>query len=240
MGTVSCKRQGNLFRLWGHLSQPDSDELRRLLEAYLREVPAGERQIDLSSLHTMAPAPAKTFIECLMSMDAKEPKVKVRAPPLVVRVLQAFGGEKALQIEAIPRPVPFEEAQGNPLSVKIHFPSEPPSRVGIPTPKAPLSVSPAPPPKPIAAQGVIPESQGEPLVPPDVELPPGLGALKKLQKGVEYTFHFSSGSEYLIGRIIEWVSGAWIVVDCKGVNRLLNLDQVAFVDFMTRSVGPGH
>lgn len=77
------------------------------------------------------------------------------------------------------------------------------------------------------------QREGQLLIPEEerpVEGPPILNEMVVL---ASYTFHFVGQEQELTVKALKHLGGAWILTDYKGTRRIVNLDQVSYIDLLT-------
>ncbi len=74
------------------------------------------------------------------------------------------------------------------------------------------------------------QREGQKLVGDDIALADGLELLREMVILETYTFHFSGGDSSLTGKPLKHICGHWILTDSKGSRRMVNLQNVTFID----------
>jgi len=69
-----------------------------------------------------------------------------------------------------------------------------------------------------------------PLLPPGAEIPADLEILRRLTTTNIYTFHFVGGE--CTGRILEYMGGAWVLIDVRNTRKMVNLRMLTYLDVM--------
>jgi len=69
------------------------------------------------------------------------------------------------------------------------------------------------------------------LVEDETELVEDYGVLRELIVLGMYCFHFKEGTE-LTGRVLDHISGPWILIDTRGAKRMINIAHVTAIDIL--------
>lgn len=83
-----------------------------------------------------------------------------------------------------------------------------------------------------ASMAAAAERSGGPLVEDDADIPEGYGVLRELLVLGTYTFHIIGVQQDITGRVLDHISGPWILVETRGTRRMINLEQVGCIDVL--------
>lgn len=72
---------------------------------------------------------------------------------------------------------------------------------------------------------------GSLLIEDEMEIDDEYGVLRELVVMGTYTFRFTNGSD-LTGKVLDHVSGPWILIDTRGAKRIVNIGTVSSIDIL--------
>ncbi|MCW8129207.1 MAG: anti-sigma factor antagonist [Planctomycetota bacterium] len=69
------------------------------------------------------------------------------------------------------------------------------------------------------------------LIEDEMELDEDYGVLRELVVMATYTFRFANGTD-LTGKVLDHISGPWILIDTRGAKRMVNVGTVSSIDIL--------
>ncbi|MCK6470683.1 MAG: STAS domain-containing protein [Planctomycetes bacterium] len=261
MAKMSHEKVAEVLWITGNVDRSMESDLGRALEQYVRDVPAERRVIEMSGVRYFASSSAKILIAIAQDLEEKGNRLKVLASPPVAQTLNLLGAKSWLDLEVFRQPNNKDEAKAAavPPPAPAATPAAPVAaandeeedagkdngqastaetlrakksgfQTAVATARTRLSGTRAKVEEIINAAAL---NAGEPLVPPDQELPPELGLLRQMKVLDSCTIHFAEPPEALTCRVIEHLGGNWILAEAHNTLRVINTQRIAWLDMLT-------
>ena len=250
MATLEAERVGDVLWIRGNVDRTMEKDLGQILDKYVKEVLPAKRVIEMSGVPYFASSIAKILIGVAQDTEAKGTKLKVRSSPPVLQTLNLLGAKSWIDIETCPRPNAKPQAAPPPAPEPVSADKKSSSSNVTPAkPASDPSIS------SITSVGIkraglgglhgimgqgsmdasmaaAAERSGGPLVEDDADIPEGYGVLRELLVLGTYTFHIIGVQQDITGRVLDHISGPWILVETRGTRRMINLEQVGCIDVL--------
>lgn len=259
MAKMSHEKVAEVLWITGNVDRSMETDLSRALEQYVKDVPAEKRVVEMSGVRYFASSSAKILIAIAQDLEEKGNRLKVLASPPVAQTLNLLGAKSWLDLEvfrqpnnkdeakaaAVPPPAPAapvapaaaddeEAGKDNGQAAATNEADKRAKKSGfqtaVATARMRLSGTRA---KVEEIINAAAQNAGEPLVPPDQELPPELGLLRQLKVLDSCTIHFAEPPEALTCRVIEHLGGNWILAEAHNTLRVINSQRIAWLDMLT-------
>lgn len=263
MAKMSHEKVAEVLWITGNVDRSMESDLGRALEQYVKDVPAEKRVIEMSGVRYFASSSAKILIAIAQDLEEKGNRLKVLASPPVAQTLNLLGAKSWLDLEVFRQPNNKDDAKAAAVPPPPPAPAPAPAAVpaaadeedagkdngqaaaaaeadkrakksgfqtAVATARTRLSGTRAKVEEIVNAAAL---NAGEPLVPPDQELPPELGLLRQLKVLDSCTIHFAEPPEALTCRVIEHLGGNWILAEAHNTLRVVNTQRIAWLDMLT-------